>query len=81
MLKLSINFVQNKQAVALFGSGASFCVISEKLYKHLPYAANLLKPVETAIINASENNLGRLSQFYFTSKLGKKTFTDKFYIL
>ena len=74
-------FVKNKPAIVLFYSGSSIPVISEKFYKQLPYAVMLLQHDNTAIINASGNSLGPVSQCYLTFKLSNKTFTDKFYIL
>ena len=47
-------------------------LISEKFYKHLLYAVELLKYHDTTIINASGNSLGPVSQCYLTFKLGKK---------
>ena len=73
--------VQNKPAIVLFDSWARIPVISEKFYKHLPYAVKLLDHDDTAIIIASSSKLGPLSQCYLTIKLGKQTFTDKLYIL
>ena len=54
--------MQNKPAIELFGSGASIQVISEMFYKYLPYAVKLLKHDDTAIVNASGNSLGPVSQ-------------------
>ena len=73
--------VQYKLEIALFNSGASIPLISEKFYKHFPNAVKLLKHDDTAIINAHGYNLGPISQCYLTFKLGMKTFTDKFYTL
>ena len=62
--------VQNKQAQALFDSGASIPVKLEKFYKHLPYAVKVLKHDDTNTVNVSRSNLCPARQCYLTFKLG-----------
>ena len=73
--------VQNNPSTVLFDSEASVPLISEEFYKHFSYAVKLLKHDDTIIVTASGSNLGPVGQCYLTFKLGKKTFTDKIYIL
>ena len=65
MIELNIKFLYKKPAIAVFDSGASVSVISEKFYKELNNAVKISQHDTTTIIDASRNSLGPANQCYF----------------